>query len=127
MRSGLISNVSFEAWPIDVLRHRSRMPGFALTVKDEAIGKELASSSRCHGRGDIDGASGITPHGATAAAMRQPIQRHIPRMRALTSIRGPWLADGAAAPAADLGADLGHVVRSNNPSSRSGMKRVRAA
>jgi hypothetical protein len=45
--------------------------------------------------------------------------RHMPRMRAPTSMRGPWLAARAAAPATASG----HVVFSNMPSSRSGINR----
>src|SRR5258708_11222861 len=46
--------------------------------------------------------------------------RHIPRMRALISSFGPRLAVRAAVSAVTTG----HVVRSNRPSSFSGMKRV---
>ena len=72
---------------------------------------------------DIDDASGIAPRGATAAAMRQAFQRHIPRTRAPTSMRGPWLADRATAPAADLG----HAVRSNNQATPPGPARTASA
>ena len=64
--------------------------------------------------------------GTRCLAARKPVrgsQRHMPRMRAPTSMRGPLLAARAAAPA---GAS-GQVVFSNRWSSRSGMKRVREA
>src|SRR6266404_5741945 len=47
-------------------------------------------------------------------------QRHMPRIRAPMSMRGPWLAGRAAAPAIAIG----QTVFSNRPSKRSGMKRV---
>ena len=52
-----------------------------------------------------------------------PLQRHILRMRAPTSMRGPWLA----ACAAGLAAASGQVVCSNSRSRADGMNRVRAA
>jgi hypothetical protein len=53
---------------------------------------------------------------------RVGIYRHRSRMRAAISIRGPWLAALAAASVA-----FGQLVRSNNCSNASGMKRVRVA
>src|SRR5437868_10718755 len=47
-------------------------------------------------------------------------QRHMPRIRAPMSMRGPWLAGRAAAPAIAIG----QTVFSNRSSKRSGMKRV---
>jgi hypothetical protein len=50
-------------------------------------------------------------------------QRHMPRARAPMSILGPWPGPRVAAP----GVTTGQFVRSNKPSSFSGMKRVRDA
>ena len=55
--------------------------------------------------------------------LRRAIYRHIPRMRAPISSFGPCAAARAAAPAGATG----QAVRSNRPSSFSGMKRVRDA
>ena len=50
-------------------------------------------------------------------------QRHMPRIRAATSTRTPWLALRAA----NSGSASGHAIFSKSPSSSSGMKRLRAA
>jgi hypothetical protein len=46
----------------------------------------------------------------------------MPRIRAAMSMRGPWLAECAAA-----AVNAGQLVRSNKGSNDSGMKRVREA
>ena len=50
-------------------------------------------------------------------------QRHMPRMRAATSTRTPWLAPLAA----NSGSASGHAILSKSPSSSLGMKRLRGA
>ena len=68
------------------------------------------------------GGTGLTGPHATPRS-RCPfvsIYRHIPRMRAPISSFGPWPAVRAAVPAGTTG----QAVRSNRPSSFSGMKRV---
>jgi len=50
-------------------------------------------------------------------------QRHMPRIRAATSTRTPWLAPLAG----NSGSASGHAILSKSPSSSSGMKRLRTA
>ena len=86
----------------DVPAGRRSLSILAVRYFDGLTSSFNACSTRCVGSG------------------RGRFYRHIPRTRALISSFGPWLAVRAA-----VSADAtGHVVRSNRPSSFSGMKRV---
>ena len=93
-------------------------------VSRDRHGFNCTKSQRCKSNmAEHDRARVLTP--ATPSRIDHTLapQRHIPRMRAPTSMRGPWLAGRAATPAAARG----QTVFSNRPSRRSGINRVREA